>query len=292
MRFVEVEISKWSDFSAFAENSFGFVFRGQASVDWELETSLERFSNRVSSMPWHEVGERWALDEFISKYHLYSSSSPAPGDFFEWLALLQHHGCPTRLLDFSSSIYVALHFAIHDVNGSSAIWCLNRLAVRGSLFEKFSLPYIKGDTLKDSVNVHHKNLINSMICRADCAPDVFPHLVPLESVRASFRLARQQGLFMAPTVFSMDDTAVFQRSLLNSLGREGEDSINFDQVDVSGLLSDVRLADSVGCIKIIITEGLKRSSVKQLSYMGINDEVLFPDLDGLARSLAMKHLWL
>jgi FRG domain len=58
--------------------------------------------------------EHWMLYEFKKRYHLYSSVLPAPSDNVEWLALMQHHGAPTRLLDFTDSFYVAVHFAIVD----------------------------------------------------------------------------------------------------------------------------------------------------------------------------------
>ena len=38
-----------------------------------------------------------------------------PANRLEWLALMQHYGTPTRLLDFTRSPYVACYFALEEL---------------------------------------------------------------------------------------------------------------------------------------------------------------------------------
>ena len=68
----------------------------------------------------------WAAQEerilriFKRKAHHFLSAGPLPDDDFEWLALMQHHGAPTRLLDFTWSPYVAAFFALQRATGDAA----------------------------------------------------------------------------------------------------------------------------------------------------------------------------
>jgi hypothetical protein len=38
---------------------------------------------------------------------------------------MQHHGAPTRLLDFTYSIYVAAYFALESADADAAVWAVN-----------------------------------------------------------------------------------------------------------------------------------------------------------------------
>ena len=55
----------------------------------------------------------------------FSTSLPAVDDDFQWLALMQHYGAPTRLLDFTWSPYVAAFFALERTLGDGVVWAMN-----------------------------------------------------------------------------------------------------------------------------------------------------------------------
>ena len=53
-------------------------------------------------------------------------------DDFQWLALMQHHGAPTRLLDFTWSPYVAAFLALERAVDDAAVWAIHpRVAMKG-----------------------------------------------------------------------------------------------------------------------------------------------------------------
>lgn len=112
----------------------GVLYRGQRNSNWEIKSSLERHGiDRIECEKYYKLIDRYKpLLNPISdrKFKRRATSAGYPFDFneyekgswqlpeMEYLAYLRHHGFPTPLVDWSSSLYVALFFACEDFHGS------------------------------------------------------------------------------------------------------------------------------------------------------------------------------
>jgi hypothetical protein len=98
-------------------NNSAFRFRGQANFDWTLKPSIYRVNDFL----------RYQTVNYESHILSAKPSEPQPPLThtvfdLEWLMLCQHYGIPTRLLDWSTDILIALFFACenearHDTDG-------------------------------------------------------------------------------------------------------------------------------------------------------------------------------
>jgi len=89
-------------------------FRGQSDCHDKLSPSIFRAD---------KYDEAKMYQEFVRKYPEHSSSHKT---IFEWLTLMQHYGLPTRLLDWTTNLLVALFFAVNDEkNKDGAVFAFN-----------------------------------------------------------------------------------------------------------------------------------------------------------------------
>lgn len=111
------------------------VYRGCTDADEPLLTSLDRLG--MPEMPPHAKGdlEEHLLRNFI-RYSRPHVALPANG--WEFLVVAQHHGLPTRLLDWTSSPLVAAHFA--TVNDGPERDCVVWKLDWGAVHRHFNLP--------------------------------------------------------------------------------------------------------------------------------------------------------
>ncbi len=299
-RFVETILGDWNQLFSFRYVFLEpFVFRGQSDKSWPLSTSYDRaenlsFSNYSVSIP----RENQMLDMFSRKLHLYSDYIPDINDKFEWLAMMQHYGAPTRLLDFTKSLYIAIYFAVSEAYDESTVWIVNKLRLDQSLYElyeKNSVPDKYENLIKD--NEKKIAFANKYISRSqNSEKDISALVLPLEPKRYTERLARQQGIFLLP----VNEGKTFMENLYISFNRKNSEfeKIPWKHFYADGIryrsFKDQYKWDEIydyAVIKIIIPKDMKLDIMNALTQMNITAEILFPGLEGLAKSLTQTNIW-
>jgi hypothetical protein len=121
-----VHIKSWNEFVALSSECDGWAFRGLPDADWQLMSSLSRYLHSFvpDKTSWRQREER-ALRIFRRKAHIYLDDAGVLVDDIRCLALMQHHGAPTRMLDFTKSPFVAAFFALNNTNRSAAVFALD-----------------------------------------------------------------------------------------------------------------------------------------------------------------------
>jgi hypothetical protein len=87
-----------------------FIFRGVTTTDYELIPKVGRESSRTGDLKYTRDAELRALERFKRAARPMLSNEPRTE--FEWMVVAQHHGVPTRLLDWTLSPLVAAYFAV------------------------------------------------------------------------------------------------------------------------------------------------------------------------------------
>ena len=266
--FSTVKIGAWDEVFELPEVKHGIsVFRGQGT-DWDLQTSLERQLCNFSIREEHFIHKEHALiREFQRRAHLYLKDLPDEHNLAGWLALMQHHGAPTRLLDFTYSFFVASFFAFNECSDKPVVWAINDLWLRTCL----SPDELRDDMLKNQIEVTNTRLqkVHQEFRGGGIPADELDMVLMIEPTRQIQRLAVQQGLFLMP----LNLHSGFMKNLL-ATPVHGEES---DSEWLSQTSKHIK--------KIEFSTEVARVGIRELRKMNITAESLFPGIDGFACSL-------
>lgn len=101
-------------------------FRGHSKVYGELTPGIFRSKYLNGMYDFYKPDAEFSVIEgFKRKASALTSNLPPYEDYLSWLFLMQHFGAPTRLLDWSKSVLIALYFVAckqHSEDGE--LWAL------------------------------------------------------------------------------------------------------------------------------------------------------------------------
>lgn len=218
-----------------------FAFRGTPDSAQDLTTSLVRLGGDYTRQEKH----------LLRNFRKYAYDEAGQNEsFWNWLALAQHHGLPTRLLDWTYSPYVALHFATENLafyGADAAIWCVNYTRTNDLLPRK----------LRGILEEYDSNVFTAeMLSEAASSLEEFDRLSDKPFV----------AFFEPP---SIDERIVNQYAL-------------FSLMSSPTASLDCWLSDKPDLARrIIIPAELKWEVRDKLDQANITERVLFPGLDGL-----------
>jgi hypothetical protein len=216
------------------------VFRGLARSRYSNLPSLARLGQDSARLEPH----------LIRNFRKYAHRQRPGPTLWDWLSLAQHHGLPTRLLDWTFSPFVAAHFATATHPGEeSVVWAVDCAAAH----ELLPLG------LKTALRSEGATVFTTELLAAHA---------PTLDVLDRFSEEEPFVLFFEPP--SLDDRIVNQSAVLSTMS---DPSIGMDEwLDANPDLHHAW----------VLTPAAKAEIRERLDQANITERVLMPGLDGLA----------
>lgn len=277
-KFIQCTIDNQLEIFDFIRNMNSFIFRGHADSEWHLTSSFEREYNKYPRMQMIEGAEKGVIEFFKKRAHLYGTADSHIDRLSDLLCTMQHYGCPTRLIDFTRSFYVATYFAVsgsHTKEGNYSIWAINHPFLAHKSRELLGSTF---KSEKDDYEYFLQEAIGNPIYKVPYG------VFPVDGYKISRRMSSQQGVLLFQSY--LGDS--FMENLCRMFSIENKSTVvSFDEFTsiTKNIINDVYI------VKFNFSKAHAQSVRKELLSLNITSENMFPDFNGLAKSSTEHIFW-
>ncbi len=272
------------ELSANGEQKRRLYFRGQSKrvhEGYSLKPSIARYDH-LGALPLAalEQLECEVLETFSN--HLLTYVQHRPMTPWEELAIAQHHGLPTRFMDWTTNPLVALYFAVRNTNGRSG---------DSAVFVLISNPKRYAD-LKRGQAVQVKPVADAATVPAigegkdayeDFGVDQDAEQTPITASETAETddISADVGPLELPTPFKITENIIYDPPHVSPRIR-AQDGV------LLACWQPMRELEEKDYLEIVIKQGAHDEIRRRLDQYGVFDKQLFPDLDGIAKWLKYR----
>ena len=259
------------------ESGVNIFFRGHANREWKYVPSIARPENKHNS-------ERSIIEKALSE-----GNWDINRNLFENIARLQHYGTPTRFLDYTTDIDIALYFACSGHKEADA--------------EIQLVPYVgRNGTHSDTTEITELALLNKTICVYD-----FAEAITKKYQREALQFGDENDLFFRIKCIGMSVLSWIDHGFMVSYSESDLKKLEkwnprilhqkgaffvfgnlTNPPDVAAATCNVKstsilpkIADAPGAIKnaktIVIPKELKDEVISELNKKGITESYVYPN---------------
>ena len=294
------EIESFQDYLNTVRNELPkgrIYFRGQSklvSAGYPLRPSIGRFKKLESMTLFaRDEIERDVLGVFTN--HLLTYVRHLPRNDWEALAIAQHHGLPTRFMDWTTNPLVALYFASRDTKRdidknplNSAVYVLKSEPVRFTelgrntdddirpVADLLTTPANKADEESDSYDAWDVKVNKGS---SPNRPLIESYLATLTEEHGEQQSAR--SLETAKSPFEISENVIYDPPHVSPRIR-AQDGV------LLACHQPMRPLEEEEFLEIVIKHEAHDDIRRRLDQYGVFDKQLFPDLDGIAKWLKYR----
>ena len=251
----ELEVHTLGELIEVAENIYEkrkepIWYRGHAIAGWTLMPSVHRND--------YHLNETRMANEFYMHACVSMQDHPDYENYVDWIAIMQHYGLPTRLLDWTRSLFVAAFFASDFATtfkepkdackSDGCVWILLPERLNKHEFNESVIWPMDGTTVREMIYPAFKEYESQV-------RDVKDKIIACYPVENILRIYTQQSAF----------------TVHNSMKR-------LEEMEVPGMLK-----------KVVIPADCKQAIRRQLEICGVTLHTVYPDPEHIARELKYKY---